>query len=156
MIISFSYGFNRLVSKIFTIIHDANSDVTGLAQCIQCNGRIKFNKKSRTNCKDHAMIHKAEWNEFEEEKAKSVAFKNNQRRLFPLGGQLALTSGLLPRNHEENTKLRKLLAHSIGCSVAPANIIQSPVVVNLVNPRLSLPSNNTIQRDIICLLMNSF
>ena len=96
------------------------------------------------------MIHKAEWKEFEE-KAKSVAFKNKQRRLFPLSGQLALTSGLLPRNHEENAKLRKLLAHSIGLSVTPVNIIQSPVVVNLVKhlaPRLSLPSNNTIQKDI--------
>ena len=113
------------------------------AQCIQCYVKIKFSKKSRTNCKNHAMMHKAKWKEFEEKKAKSVAFKNTQCHLFPVGGQLALASGLLPRNHEENTKLRKLLAHSIGCSVTSCHKFSATSF-----PRLSLPSKNTIQKDI--------
>ena len=70
--------------RFFNIIHEANPDVGGLAQCMQCNGKIKYSKKSRTNCKDHAMLHKAEWNRFKEEKAINVSLKNDQRRLFPV------------------------------------------------------------------------
>ena len=137
--------------SFFIIVNEANPDISGIAQCIQCKAMIKFNRKSRTNCRDHAKIHKAEWKHFEEEKPHKETLTDNQRRLFPTSGQISITSGLLPKNHEENAKLRKVLAFSIGCSVAPVNIVQSPVVVNLVKllaPRLSLPCNNTIQKDI--------
>ena len=38
--------------RFFNIIHDTNSDVAVLAQCIQCSGKIKFSKKFRTSSKD--------------------------------------------------------------------------------------------------------
>ena len=136
-----------------------NQEITGIAQCRQCMVNIKFSKKSRTNCKDHARKHKSEWKHFEEEKATKELQADNQHHLFPIDGTLTITSGLLPRSNEANIKLRKVLSYSIGCSVAPINIVNSPVVIKLVRhlaPRLSLPSNKTIQKYIDSLAVEQF
>ena len=145
--------------RFFIIIKHPIQEITGIAQCRQCMVNIKFSKKSRTNCKDHARKHKSEWKHFEEEKATKELLADNQRHLFPIDGTLTITSGLLPRSNEANIILRKVLSYSIGCSVAPINIVNSPVVINLVRhlaPRLSLPSNKTIQKDIDSLAVEQF
>ena len=118
--------------RFFHVFEEADQGVIGIAQCRQCKVNIKFNKKSRTNCKDHAKTHKAEWKYFEEEKATKESMSDNQRQLHSRGGTLPITSGLLPRTHENNIKLRNILSYSKGKSVAPINIVQSPIVITLV------------------------
>ena len=85
--------------RFFLIIHEANPEVAGIAQCVQC--------KAKT------MLWFITWKEaFRQRKNKNGNVTNNQRHLFPISRQLTNTTGLLPRNHEENDRLWKVLAYS--------------------------------------------